>query len=502
MLKTTKSAPRRWPVAALLVLKPLQAAAQTGNTVESPDMSSILLVPLLVAIVVFSVRALLRRKVRQTMFDTSAGQAESLPELLKTGEVSASVSPEFVVVNADSDSGTAKARRMELEKVARKDLTRAFGYELIISAAYLLTGEFFYVAMPFAFIALLRYLVFRNPSRAHTPGLAGCLGSLVRVHGLVQAAGPKGRFAWHGIVLVTAIAFAAYLMQVWAFYQEGVFLLLAACLHIILLVRLRHRASRRAGLKLLVLRVFGIADTMTFTFNGLLDYWQYFGTYFMVADPVLLRMEQGRRSILLWLLIAVIFGLSVFMADHAPVFFEMAILKQTLVAGAYALGIGYIYYLVARRKNERRFVRSREDLLGRVADLTTRPMTWNLNYRCLPMFCFANTWRMAVDECIKETDAVLMDLRGFSEARKGCEYEVDYLFDAIAVEKIVFIVDENSVDRVQELIRDKWKLLRTSSPNLANEAPRITLYQTTRQNRHDMQSILDLVLNKASAAKT
>ena len=57
------------------------------------------------------------------------------------------------------------------------------------------------------------------------------------------------------------------------------------------------------------------------------------------------------------------------------------------------------------------------------------------------------------------------------------------------------------MELVQALILDKWRKLRVTSPNLHNPAPRVTIYQTSKENRKDMQSIMDLLLSTASGTR-
>ena len=91
---------------------------------------------------------------------------------------------------------------------------------------------------------------------------------------------------------------------------------------------------------------------------------------------------------------------------------------------------------------------------------------------------------------------------GYSDERKGCEFEVDFLFDVVPVERIVFIVDDDCLEAVQALFVDKWRELRMVSPNLENPAPCITLYKTEKANSREIQNVLDILLVTAGRAGT
>ena len=47
--------------------------------------------------------------------------------------------------------------------------------------------------------------------------------------------------------------------------------------------------------------------------------------------------------------------------------------------------------------------------------------------------CYDNTWKIAVAEFVSVANVVLMDLRGYSTNRKGCDYEVDLLLDQMPI---------------------------------------------------------------------
>jgi len=74
--------------------------------------------------------------------------------------------------------------------------------------------------------------------------------------------------------------------------------------------------------------------------------------------------------------------------------------------------------------------------------------------------CYDNTWKLAVTTFTQLVNAVLIDLRGFPEERKGCAYEVDFLFYTVAVENVVFLIQPDTVDSVTRLIEERWEYLK------------------------------------------
>jgi hypothetical protein len=91
------------------------------------------------------------------------------------------------------------------------------------------------------------------------------------------------------------------------------------------------------------------------------------------------------------------------------------------------------------------FIKSQQDLARQLAALDVLPDR-DGRYRINEFYCRDDTWQATVVELIARADAVLMDLRGFSAARRGCEFELRELGARIAPERVVLIVDA-STDR-------------------------------------------------------
>jgi hypothetical protein len=485
------------------------------ESTESLEMLHVIVIPVIVVAVTWAIRWRLASLAQALMVQSSDKQKNSLPEVLDVAEVPAKAAPSFLVLDQSTDIHEATEARVARESEVRKTLGRALGYEIVIGLAYVFiqmimlaipihaityetSSDFSMLVVPFIFISVMRYVLFRNPSRAVSYGVLGFLGNLI--HTQAKIADPKGRFAWHILLMMGAVVFACFNLFDESSVRAGISLLLAAGLHYWLLLRMLNTVAKRPSSKLLVLRVFGNDDTMEFTFNGMLDYWAHFGPYFMVADPVLLKMEAKKNSWLIWIVLLLAFFLLILNAVQADVAGLSEYTKIGIASVIVAIG-GYLYYLSSVKLMKRRFVHSYEDLVAKVDKLSSAPLNWNLLYKCMPMFCYDNTWKISVEECVKNVDGVLMDLRGYSKEREGCAYEVDYLFDVISTQKVIFIVDDASIDAVTEMIQKKWEFLRTVSPNLNEPNPIITYYQTHKENGVDMQNILDLMLYYAAGKR-
>ncbi|MEO6897309.1 MAG: hypothetical protein ABI218_11760 [Caldimonas sp.] len=92
------------------------------------------------------------------------------------------------------------------------------------------------------------------------------------------------------------------------------------------------------------------------------------------------------------------------------------------------------------------FVQSHDDLARRFATLDVAP-DGDGRYRVSEFCCRDDTWQATIVALIVRADAVVMDLRGFTAARHGCEFELRELAARLDPRRVVLVVDA-STDRV------------------------------------------------------
>ena len=63
-------------------------------------------------------------------------------------------------------------------------------------------------------------------------------------------------------------------------------------------------------------------------------------------------------------------------------------------------------------------------------------------------FCYDDTWKMVLLRLVHESDAVLMDLRGFSRSNAGCVFEIQELARLVPLVRVVFIVDGRTDEKL------------------------------------------------------
>ena len=86
------------------------------------------------------------------------------------------------------------------------------------------------------------------------------------------------------------------------------------------------------------------------------------------------------------------------------------------------------------------FVTSRDDLVQRLASLDVEPDR-DGRYRITELCCRDDTWQGTVVALIARADAIVMDLRGFTPARRGAEFELEQLATRASPDRVVLVVD-------------------------------------------------------------
>ena len=92
------------------------------------------------------------------------------------------------------------------------------------------------------------------------------------------------------------------------------------------------------------------------------------------------------------------------------------------------------------------FANTQQELEQRLAALDRTPDP-DGRYRVNEFCCRDSSWQATVVQLIERADAVVMDLRGFSAQRMGCEFELRELAERLRGDQVVLVVDA-STDRV------------------------------------------------------
>jgi len=271
--------------------------------------------------------------------------------------------------------------------------------------------------------------------------------------------------------------------------------------HLITYRLITIRSRKQSNIKLLILRVFGMYKVSQNIFTKLATYWQLFGSYFTIVDKSFYQVywKQKYNSnigvfVFFTLTMFSVFGMLGSKIDQRT---NSSISAIFALLAVFSLIFPIIYIgRYNKRKIKRDIINSSNNLDERLEKLIVRPKNIDHSFKEVPLLCYNDTWKMAVDKLSKTVNIILMDLRGFSETNAGCEYEVNFLFDHVHIDKIIFITDSNSVATIEALLIAQWEVLIETSPNLNLNNPKLNIYVTEnlKDRNIETQGILDAIL--------
>ena len=144
----------------------------------------------------------------------------------------------------------------------------------------------------------------------------------------------------------------------------------------------------------------------------------------------------------------------------------------------------------------RGFVTGRADLESRVQTAACGPDP-DGRYRANEYFCYANTWQMTMRELAARSDAVLMDLRSFSQGNQGCLFEIEQLLEAVELRYVVLLVDATTDKAfLDRSLKQLWSRVSPESPNRRSAAPRIRVLDVAGGNAHDVRVLFNVLLGE------
>ena len=147
----------------------------------------------------------------------------------------------------------------------------------------------------------------------------------------------------------------------------------------------------------------------------------------------------------------------------------------------------------------RAFVKDPADLESRLAASAAAPDPDGL-YRIEDFFCHDDTWRMTVVRLARDAAAVLMDLRGFSPANRGCIFEIEELVAAVPLQRIVLLVDASTdLAFLEQTLHGAWRAVPEDSPNAAPGAHRLRILEASRRQGPTLATLLGLLCESATA---
>jgi hypothetical protein len=121
------------------------------------------------------------------------------------------------------------------------------------------------------------------------------------------------------------------------------------------------------------------------------------------------------------------------------------------------------------RRLASRFINSAEALEAAARDLGSMPDP-DGRFRIKEFFCYDDTWRATLNRLARVSDVVLADMRGFTRAQAGCEYELRELPNLVPLSRMILLTDEHTdLAHLHRVLEGSLGQLRPDSPNFADQ---------------------------------
>jgi hypothetical protein len=457
---------------------------------------------IIVLFIAFTSRLILIRFMNRWMMSKSSKIDDHRLEHSKQEELEHLESLKFKNFNTDIDIGELSKQRLALVVKAKKKMLHHYLADIAIIMVYLLCGfivemevtfelyYFWYVIFYFIW-ATIGFIGFRHQFTSYKNNI---FDFIVPIWKLIFAIfKSKWKFFIAFILVIVALLYGVISFAI-GDLKSGILMTIAISFHLFVLYYLRKKAKLQPNLTLLILRVFLINKTSLFTFSRLANFWKHYGSYITVADPSFFKIYWKRNFK---------YSFPIFMIIILVVYTQLEKVEEnsslmTFVLFTLLLFIGAIIYIswniVSMKRN---FVRNQSSLSKELLRLKKKPVKLDGTFKETPLSCYDNTWQITVETLVKTSNVVLMDLRGFSEKNKGCEYEINLLLNKIHLSRILFIGYTKNLPLIKETIAYNFKTLTADSPNINLRKPVATIFEVRLENNKETQYIMDILLNKS-----
>jgi hypothetical protein len=216
----------------------------------------------------------------------------------------------------------------------------------------------------------------------------------------------------------------------------------------------REAGPGRESPRLLLLRVFSLGRRSEQLFDALATHWRHVGSIQLIAGPDLATTTVEPHEFLDFL----------------------------------------------ARKLARRFIDGPQTLELRLSEMDLEPDR-DGRFRVSDFFCYEDSWQMVLSRLVDESDAVLMDLRGFSPQNEGVTFEINELINVVPLERVVFVIDDTTDEQfLRQTVQESWEKMRPDSPNRSSTPAQLRLFRYTGSRGGDLLHLLRALCGAARAA--
>lgn len=294
------------------------------------------------------------------------------------------------------------------------------------------------------------------------------------LNGIVELGAPLGLGAMTIIVLILAIGFVLFGLVGWMFLKK---------------IGGRYQKKKFSDQSLIIdslWLIFGVVQSISLAFEGVL--WIFTGIIAFIAYKLISKigfrwklkgaMESEQAPSLLILRVFALGSRSERIFEGLSKWWRN-IGSINLISGPDLISSTtepHEFFDFLGGRLSRQFVYDRADLDRRLSAMDLGPDP-DGRYRTNDFFCRADNWKITMQSLSRQSDVVLMDLRSFSDANKGCIYELDQLIDIVSVSKIIFLVDTTTdLHFLKETLKSIWKGIDPDSPNLIADTSIVSLF--------------------------
>ena len=136
------------------------------------------------------------------------------------------------------------------------------------------------------------------------------------------------------------------------------------------------------------------------------------------------------------------------------------------------------------------FIPSGDALEVRMVDLDSSP-DHDGRFRVNDFFCYEGTWKMVLSRLVRESDAVLMDVRGFSASNSGVIYELHELINVVPLGSVVLIADSTTdMPFLDKTLDNSWANMRPDSPNQTIAEAVLTICRVAPDRPREISHVL------------
>lgn len=149
------------------------------------------------------------------------------------------------------------------------------------------------------------------------------------------------------------------------------------------------------------------------------------------------------------------------------------------------------------RHGDDQFLRTNEDVDRRLEKLDSQ-LEGDAGYPINSVYCYTTAWQHAVQRLGPESDAALMDLRGFTREHQGCIFELNWLIQRISLSRIILLTDATTDQQaLEEVIQTAWVHLPVDSPNACNREPMLTIVNDAMRSKDSGRALAISLLHAA-----